>query len=315
MVALLLLAAWSLAVAGEARADATSNPALADALFHSAKDHMASGDYPVACAELAESEDLDPQVGTALNLAYCYEHLGRTSTAWSVWQMAAAAATAKGETERAAVASVRAAVLQARLLHVTVAVQAQPARDRIHLAIDHVPLPPEKWGLPVPEDPGDHELLASAEGFRPWRLTCLVTAGAEPTILVPRLEPIAPRDSSAASHSPPVSAVLWATGAAGVATAAIGAGFLIAAEINEHASNSDRRCVQNSCNDTGLAERSRAHDDSLVAPWTLAAGGVVVVASAVTYLVLRSTNQASRRTWASVAPSTAGVALVFGRNW
>ena len=102
-----LAASW-LSVATAARGDPTPNEVRAENLYNSAKEHMARNEYAVACDELRESDDLDPQVGTELNLAYCYEQIGRTASAWSTWLKAAAAATAKGETERADVASVRA---------------------------------------------------------------------------------------------------------------------------------------------------------------------------------------------------------------
>ena len=54
-------------VASAAPADAQT----AEALFQSAKEAMARGDVPVACARFAESVRLDPAVGGLLNLADC----------------------------------------------------------------------------------------------------------------------------------------------------------------------------------------------------------------------------------------------------
>jgi hypothetical protein len=274
---------------------------------------MAGGDYAVACAELSESEDLDPQVGTALNLAYCYEQLGRTASAWSTWLKAASEATAKGQTERADVASVRAALLQKRLVHLTVTVKPQRARQRIQVTIDRAPLAPTDWGVPLPQDPGDHELVATADGFRPWRSRCTVATGAEPTVVVPELEPIT---STASDRASAWEGVALATGAVGAATVAVGAGFGIAAVINRSASNAQGECAAAGCNQTGLAERSRAHDDALVAEWTLAAGGVALAAGAIVYYVLRSNHAAPRAAWsAGVSPSATGATVILGAEW
>src|SRR5207253_6185885 len=120
------------------------------------------------------------QVGTAMNLAYCYERMGRTATAWSMWLQAAAAAAAKGQIERHDIAVGRASQLQAQLRHATVLVKPQSARQAIRIAIDRAPLPRTEWGLPVPLDPGKHELAAVADGFRGWNHEFVVSDGVEP---------------------------------------------------------------------------------------------------------------------------------------
>jgi hypothetical protein len=314
------LAACGITLAATAHAETTPNQAMADALFRSAKDHLAAGDYAVACAELRESENLDPQVGTALNLAYCYEQLGRTASAWSTWLEAAAAATAKGQTERADVASVRAALLKTRLLHLTITVRPQRARERIRITVDSAPVPPDQWGAQVPEDPGDHELVATADGFRSWHSRFSVGTGTEPTIAVPELEPIAPvRDARPANDGPSVGeSVALATGALGAASVVVGGGFGIAALVRRGASNSRSECVPTvGCNGAGLVDRARARDDAMIADWTLGVGGAVVVASAIAYVILLRTHAPARAaSWSTgVFPSRTGASLMFRAEW
>jgi hypothetical protein len=291
----------------------------ADALFHSAQSHMEKGEYSTACPEFSESENLDPQIGTALNLAYCYEKLGRTATAWSVWLEAAAAAAAKGDREREAFAAGRANRLQAQLLHVTVTVAPQPAGPRMRVAIDRTPLPDTDWGLPVPIDPGQHELSASAAGFRARNQTFTVAKGAEPTLLVPQLDPIVVtgRDAARSGTRGGWNVLVWTSAAAGVAALGTGVGFGVGSLINKNAAESDGNCAPRGCNGAGLSDRSRQREDAVIADVLLATGAAALLSAVVAYVVTRSDRATTSRAWTvGAAPNAPGGATTFiSRAW
>ena len=59
--------------AGGARADDKPDTVRASALFAEGRRLMAAGDFGAACPKLAESQALDPQPDTALDLGICYE--------------------------------------------------------------------------------------------------------------------------------------------------------------------------------------------------------------------------------------------------
>src|SRR5262249_41463605 len=70
----------------------------ASRLFEDARRLMSEGRFADACPLLAQSDLLDPAVGTKMNLAKCYESLGRTASAWRVWGEAINALTLQHRT-------------------------------------------------------------------------------------------------------------------------------------------------------------------------------------------------------------------------
>jgi hypothetical protein len=84
----------ALAQSGEAE------PASAASLFSDARQMMDNGNFAEACPKLAKSQALDPQVGTMLNLALCYQSLGQTASACGWWRDAAATAAGKSQSDR-----------------------------------------------------------------------------------------------------------------------------------------------------------------------------------------------------------------------
>jgi hypothetical protein len=279
---------------------------------------MARNDYVMACEELSESENLDPQVGTAMNLAYCYEHLGRTATARSVWLRAAAAAAAKGEIDREEFARNRARMLEPQLLHATITVTPQAAAQAVRVVVDQTALLQIEWGSPVPLDPGEHDLMAMAAGSRPWRQKFTVARGMEPAIVVPKLEPDSgPTESRPTrNHGSAWPTVMWATGATGIAALGVGGAFGVAALVNESAS-SQNCVVATGCSGAGQAERNRVHTDERVANVLFVTGGAMVVASAAVLILLRwSASSSSARLTAGVrANAGGGAAAVVGGSW
>ena len=313
-----LVALGSIAQAHAAWAVTPSDRERASALFVSARQHMADGDFLAASVEFSESENLDPQVGTAFNLAYCYERMGRTATAWSMWVEAAAAAAAKGQHARKEAALSRASALQANLLHATITVTPQAARDLVRLAIDRSPLPRTAWGLPVSMDPGRHELQATADGYQTWSHEFVVAPGVEPNLVVPELEPIVParRAPLPLSHTGSSWTVaVWAAGATAVGAATVGVAFGIAYQSNRNAA-ANRNCARAGCNDAGLAEIARAKTDGWVADTMFTVAGAALIAGVVTAVFFRPSHKPVTAWTAAAGPLPGGGAAVgLAHDW
>lgn len=149
---------------------------------------MSAGRYAEACPKFEASERLDPGVGTLLNLAECYENVGKTASAWASFREAAASARAAGSTDREEVARSRAALLEPRLSKLKLSVAGSTEGLLVHR--DGVLVDPAELGSALPIDPGRHEIKASAPGRRGWSKTVEVAANAAKTELeIPELSP------------------------------------------------------------------------------------------------------------------------------
>ena len=84
-VAPVCLVAIAFASGATAAEPTQADKVAARALFDEGRNLSAAGKYNEACVKLEESQRLDPGTGTMFNLADCYEHVGRTATAWSLY--------------------------------------------------------------------------------------------------------------------------------------------------------------------------------------------------------------------------------------
>jgi serine/threonine-protein kinase len=186
---------------------APSDSAAAQVLFDQAKKLMAEGRYADACPKLEESERLDAGSGTLLNLGDCYEHLGMFATAWGKFVEAAAVAKASGNAGRERVSRDRAVAVQPRVSNIVVNVGDAGATPGFEVRRDGAIVGKAQWATPMPADPGEHFVSASAPDKKGWQSKVTVgKTGQTFTVSVPRLEPN--EGAVASSHplaaSPPV---------------------------------------------------------------------------------------------------------------
>ena len=199
-----------------ASAQSASDSATAQALFDHAKALMRAEEYPEACAALEESRRIEPRSGTSLNLADCYEHVGRLASAWSTFVEAATLARAGGDNERESGARERAARLAPQLSNLVVEAPFAESTPGLEIARDGQPVGPAQWKLPLPADSGSHLITATAPGRERWHAQVVVpTDGVTVSVVVPDLDrsptpqPVVRPDSA-----PPISVVAGAPAAA-----------------------------------------------------------------------------------------------------
>ena len=195
-------------VAGSSPVHAQSiqNAAIAEALFREGQELMTAGKVADACAKFSASLQLDPALGTLLNLAACHEKQGRFASAWAEFSDVAARAAQQGQKDRESYARGRVKALEPKLVRGSIVVP-QPV-DGIVVTVDGNPVPAAAWGIPLPFDAGAHLVEATASGFETWRAEVTIPArGKGPKIEVPKLlpsakAPAAPGATVAAVASP-----------------------------------------------------------------------------------------------------------------
>lgn len=345
--ALLALAvAASLTGAGRARADG-DNKTIAEALFQEGRRLVAEKKLVEACPKFAESQRIDPSPGTLLNLANCYEQLGRVATAWATYKEAASAAQVAGRADNLAAAQKRADALAPKLPKVRIIAPDAPAG--LVVERDGAPLQQAVLDVPLPIDPGEHTIAASAPGKVRWSTT--ITVAKEPSeqiVKVPPLAdaPAAPPSGAAAAEPPPPPTkpqpidappppppeTGWTTqrsvgaGLVGLGLVGVGAGTYFALSAKDKYDESLVGCSpsdQNVCNAIAVDRRNDARKDGSVA--TVAVGVGLVAAAAGVVLFIRGARPApsaatatgSRKasvfsTWTpSVGPGTVSLSGAF----
>jgi hypothetical protein len=159
----LLLVAFT----GSRQARAQSNAAIAQQLFLDGERLMKTDHIAEACGKFADSQRLDPAIGTLMHLAVCHEKMGKLATAWSEFTDLAGQAQRVRQREREDFARQHAAALDPKLQKIIIELSHPP--DGTAIKLDDALLPLGVLGTEVPLDPGDHSLEVTAPGMKPWR--------------------------------------------------------------------------------------------------------------------------------------------------
>lgn len=200
-------------------------------LFEEGRKLMRSESYAAACPIFEDSFTLDPAVGTALNLAHCYEKLGRLATSYQWHEKAATLAAANKQEARANFAREQMARLDTAVARIVVQV-AQPVPGLV-VTRNGAPV---IIGTSERIDAGSYDIAASAEKYQPWQTNVIAVDGQTLTIDVPALlsKPAIPKPAP----PPPIAnnkrktrmIIGYTVGGAGVACLFTGLGFGLAAK-------------------------------------------------------------------------------------
>ena len=176
-----------------------TDKAAAEALFDQGKELLRASRLDEACPKFAESQRLDPGVGTLLHLGDCYERTGRLASAWATFREASALARVGGDTKRDALAQQRFAKLEPLLPRLSVNVTEVPG---LVVTDGASTIAKASFGLAMPVDPGDHVVRASAAGYQDFQVTVHVGQGERQIVDVPALTKVAPPPEPARATKP-----------------------------------------------------------------------------------------------------------------
>jgi hypothetical protein len=313
----------------------SSDSATARALFAEGRKLMNDKRFEDACPKFEESLRLDPGMGTQFNLAFCWEQIGRSASAWAMFLDVAAAARAAGQAQREAAARERAAALEPKLSRLSIRV-ASPA-EGMEITRDEISVGRAVWGTAVPVDPGTHKLKASAPGKLPWTQDVRVAdAAARVSVDVPRLED-APVEAAAAPAAAPViresvsmpepdhsrggadgqRIAAWVLG--GVGVAGLGVGTYFALRFQSEKDKADSICPDASitCPEPEQAEYDRHHENAVSARTGIyvgvGVGGVALVTSLILFVTSSQSDSASSLQVAPLLGSDAWGGALSGR--
>ena len=323
-----------LASTSPARAEPTpADRAAAEVLFREAKKLFAGRKYPEACRKLEESQRLDPQGGTLLNLAVCHAREGKTASAWVEFQEAIDIAKQANRGDRVKLATVELAKLDKKLARLTIEVPAEARVPGLQISRGDERVGEGAWGTAVPVDPEvSLTLAARAPGYKEWSTATSVKAAEQKSIVIPKLEklPRAPTEPKRAPKSDvdqerhqngkgTERTVAYVLG--GVGLVAVGVGSYFGLRAISKKGDAEKHCDGSLCDPDGLDLNEQAKTAATVSN---VAFGVGVVALGVgTYFFLTSMPDKSHATpaeaektairWSPCIGPGSGAILMSGR--
>jgi hypothetical protein len=324
------------------RSAAADQPAtdksIATQLFKEGRALLDQGHVGPACRKLEESQRIDPGGGTLLNLALCHEREGRAATAWVEFTEALGLAKRDSRPQRIEFARVHIAQLEPVLSRLVIDVSAAADLPDLEVKRDGTFVGRAAWGSPIPIDPGDHVIEATAPGRAPWRQAVVIGARADTqSVLVPALVDAVAQDSPSSAPSAPVgrpaatprpapevdassygssprdqapatpagvNAPAWI--ALGVGVAASGLGAYFALHANSLKDDADGNCPNDGCSALGATQNSDAIKFANFATASFAVGLVGFGVGAILFATRAASHSAASAAPAPPITLTAG---------
>lgn len=299
------------------------DPAAAQALFDQARELMRQNKHAEACPKLAESNRLDPAIGTLFHLADCYEQSGRIASAWAGFLEVASRARSANQLDREKVATQRAEKLQARLPRLVINVPEASKTSGLEVRRNGMLVGAAQWSTPVAIDPGEVELTASAPGKQTLRQTLRLEEGKTATYSLPALaegeaapasqalppasatpvepkSPPTPVTTTPATPAPGDQAAAksgngpWIITLAGAGVVGLGLGGAYALMAKSKYNESTHQCDvddANSCSASGIELRNDARTKGDIATVSFIIGGAALAGAGIVWLASGSSNE------------------------
>jgi hypothetical protein len=280
---------------------AQGDKAAAEGLFSEGRRLMAAGDYASACEKFSASRKLDDGLGTTLNLADCYEKLGRTASAWAEFRDAAAVARRTGARGREQHARERAAALEKKLSRLTL--NAATTEPNVRISRDGEPVDRGVLGSPIPVNPGSHTVEAVAAGKKKWSVVVDVPPGSQITVAIPALEADAAgqsarstspakRDDTVPTGAPGSTQRIFALGVGGIGVAGLVVGSIFGLEAKADWADAKALCTNypRGCSNEAVANEEAATHAATISNIAFGLGLAGLAGGAVLWLTAPSAD-------------------------
>jgi hypothetical protein len=298
--ALALVAACLLAAPGASANPSKEDVDAAQRLFDEGLDLLEHGHAADACPKLEESQRLDPGMGTEYRLAECYAATGRLVRAVALFREVAADAKASKSTAREHVATQRADDTAARIPKLVLELPATSRVPGLAVRVDDAAVALGDLGKPMPLDPGDHSVSASAPGYVAWSARMHLDEGIESRITIPRLaaapradmtppavpEPVAPKPPPAPPATRFGGQRIAALAAAGVGVAGVAVGTVFGLKAKSNWSDALSHCrggATDQCDATGVSLGGDAKTEATISTISFVVGGVGLAGAAILF--------------------------------
>ena len=153
------------------------------ALFEEGRSLAAQGKDAEACDRFVQSFELEPALGTELNLADCLQRQGYLRRAWGYYDHVARVAKREGDVLRAKFARERAEALVPQLATLVISL----ADPEVAVTVNEREIAGEGATRRELVDPGEIEVAASAPGRKKFSTKLTVTKGKSAEVSVPAL--------------------------------------------------------------------------------------------------------------------------------
>lgn len=302
----------------------------AKALFDEARELAKSGKWPEACEKLEASKKLAPKMLTTYRLADCHERIGRTASAHAGFLTAAELAKSAGDATKQADALDRAKAIEGKLSRIVFDLPKD--EGNLVIKLDGQPVSPSLLLEKLPLDPGEHALVATADGKQPHAMSFHVPPGpAVTTVTVPSLAPTdgskepaktevptesketkEPEPPPPVADTPPPSSTTKTAGfvALGVGVVGLGVGTWLGLSAKSLDRDAEALCPARGCTPEGKQMNEDARSRGNLATAVFAVGTVAAVAGVVLLVIAPSsatTKTATVQPW--VGLGTGGLSL------
>lgn len=293
-----MLAVSIVVLPAASRADGHDSP-TAEALFAAGREASERGDYETACARFEESYRLDAAVGTLLNWAACDEDRGKLANAWERYRRLLDLLGKKDP--RLELVRARLKKIDERVPRLTLSFATDPPEGST-VSCDGELMTRASLGVPLPMNPGPHEVVVQAIGRKParfkialeekQRLELALSPGeaipAAPVAAAKRAPsptPSRPVSRTSETHGTTTKTIGWI--ALGVGSASLIASGVLGVSYLQHKNTLDDHCPSKQCDSTGLEAVGSL---SVLQPAMLVAlgAGIVGVGTGIVTLVIAS---------------------------